>query len=1714
MKRHFQLLVLALSLGFLFPQPSRGTEPPPGTGNDNPTGVTGEYNGSITTAGSYDPYTGNAKRFVTDLAVTGSLGAYPLKWTRVLNTRGVAGVGFGHAGTWKHSYNWGLWVRNYRYYEYFPDQYEGPDGALTYPDGRSKQLNVEPDGWFYWYNENVEPDDQLVAVGNGHFDLIMADGGRVEFRHDSNETPSALVYSLTARKIVDPHGLETTLERDSSNRLKKIIEPGGRYLEITYEQRSYEIYLNNEWHTITTDLISAVQAYARLNQLTETVTYTYADVNVGPGHHYHLTGVHYAHGPPAAYTYYPATAPPEHPNSFVPGRIRTCNDPRFAGAMSRIEYEYLTDAEIGGRAAVGQVKREKFPGTSTFVSEVVYPQFAPYTDHPAEYLRRENRPDGSTRTFQYSNNGDAELEHYTDFKGQPSVIGWPMEVVFGGYIKTLTDALNRTTSVVKDNVTGAVLKITYHDQKYVVFDYDDPNDLVPNDAHYLFSKTDERGKVTSYARYPATGPNKRRVQQINYPDGGSETFTYNNFGQVLTHGLTSGGTEEFRYDERGLKTLSWPPTTSSDGNPGAHPTQYFYYQNGPHTDRLQYVVDPRGNTTSYEYNGRGQVTKVTHPDLTFTESQYKPDGALEWSRDELGHQTTYEYDEYRRVTKVTNHLHQSVTNSYAPWNGHGALSHTTSSVYRTTTQLGKMVDHDYDENFRRKWTKQAPGTGVEATTEFTYDPVGNLQTAKDPRGKITTYGYDLRNRQTSVRNNELGQTSFVAYDPAGNKERETRADGVFRTWKYDDLNRVQQAHDWRTNETPRPNQTTTYVRDQAGNATSITDAKGAVYSYVYDDLNRKESVTYPADASGQARTETWHYDYAGNLDFYKNTAGQKKNIAYDNRNRARHSWWDGGTSVGQEIVTDYDAAGRVEWIETRENGNMLTRVAYGYDAANRKIWEDQTLAGHPTRRVKTDLDADGRRQSLEIVAPPPEGGGSIGGLIFSPEMAGSGRYSIAYAYTERNQLKTISGNAEAGEDWQFNYVYDASGNMTTREALYNGLSSTIQCPSASYDALNRPLRWEQSGSEGFQALSHYRYDLAGREEATWRQEDDNRGESFQYDVTNQLKRVSYNGAVPPPSPTPTASPTPTPPGGTPTPSPTAPPSQQVAEPAFNPDGGTWFITQPRTVTLTTATTGASMRYTLNGQTPTATSGTLVSSGQTVSVVPTQEGRTLQAIAFKEGWADSAVHSATFYYEEGDGGGAPMLGQRVVTYHYTPDKLSRSSMSDTATGQTPSYTSSQLNQYTSVGGMGYTYDNNFNLTAGESFSGTYDAANRLVSASNSGMAASPEVELVYDGLGRCVKRTIQGVATIIIYDEWKPIAEWDGWTEDYFQAWNVYGPGADEILLRQGGKWGYVRYHPDANGNVTFLLDNDGTVVEKYTYDVFGRPKITDRYGNPRASSHYDNRFLFQGREYIGEVGVYDYRNRFYHPALGRFLQKDPTGFDAGDMNLFRYVADDPVNGSDPTGLDQDDSKPVSRPLISSGGGDWDWFNGRVGLDQMVQPQAGMNGGANSATFSYATSIDTSQVTYLGRTFNGGMKTTQTVTVDPCDCKITNAAKSVGLTNEYGPSGKIIGTGKASGASIKQSVQKKGSDCVLSMRGNEGNPLVFGGPGITYDAKVTLHSGKNAYDWKVKHDAYPSHRLLGPNGTAIHQYDPATSGASPWRLFPPTPSIHSSGTDSY
>ena len=109
--------------------------------------------------------------------------------------------------------------------------------------------------------------------------------------------------------------------------------------------------------------------------------------------------------------------------------------------------------------------------------------------------------------------------------------------------------------------------------------------------------------------------------------------------------------------------------------------------------------------------------------------------------------------------------------------------------------------------------------------------------------------------------------------------------------------------------------------------------------------------------------------------------------------------------------------------------------------------------------------------------------------------------------------------------------------------------------------------------------------------------------------------------------------------------------------------------------------------------------------------------------------------------------------------------------------------------------------------------------------------------------------------------------------------------------------GATRYYYlfDSLGSVIGLTDASGTLVESYRYSVYGQPLQTSTVGNP---------YLFTGRRFDSETGLYYYRARYYSPELRRFIEPDPIGFEGG-MNLYAYVGNDPGNALDPLGLQEE-----------------------------------------------------------------------------------------------------------------------------------------------------------------------------------------------------------------
>jgi RHS repeat-associated protein len=1593
MKRSLSLVIFALLAGPLPHLPGAGL------GNDNPTGAMGDYNGSITTAGSYDPYTGNAKRFITDLTVTGSVGAYPLKWTRVLNTRnGQMSGAFGQGGTWGHSYQWGLWLRPYHPHDYHPEEYEGPDGVVSYPDGRTIELTVDESN-HYDLASRAQLYDRILKVAEGKYDLLLADGGRVKFERSGALTGTS--RNFIAREIVDPYGQRTILARDSQGRLSTITEPGGRFLQITYKQYNYTINwpLPRGREDRVVEVIDHVEAHDGLGHIVEKVQYQYQPEYVLPLWYYDLSQVDYDDGTHATYEYYPSNGA-----TLVAGRMHKCHDVRYAGAMSSIEYEYAIPTATFRDVGVGQIRREKNATTGDVVSEVIYPPNHPPSPsiYAGSFKRTEKRGDGQERTFQYTSDGNAELASYTDFSDPPhsSTITYP-PLPFSPNDRTIfTDARGNETWTDRNRTTGTVMSVKHGARPPVTYSY--------SNEYYMEWRQDELGHRTFFDRDSSS----HHIWQIRYPDGGSEQFTYTPLGQVETHTMTSGGVENFRYDTRGLKTLYWPPATCetpslcSDPDPWNHPTVYTYYDGSEgrldRIDRLKSVKDPRGYTTTYDYNQRGQVTRVTHPNGTdFTQSGYNPlpnetptgpVGTIAWTEDELRHRTKYDYDEYKRVTKVTNPLDKIITrNDYTPLTGNlGPLSHTTSSVYLTTSHLGKQIQYDYDENFRRKEMTAAPNsTADRATTTSTYDPVGNLETMTEPNhlvdGKHTIFGYDDRNRQTDVKD-ALNHTTTTAYDDAGNITSVERADNnIIQFTKYDEMNRLTEQKDER--------EKFSYMEyDHAGNLSSQTDSRWKTYFYQYDELNRKKRMTYPSDSLGNYKNETWTYDIAGNLWKYKNRDNKTQTFTYDERNRQIRFEWNDSLTPWQE--TDYDEASRVKEIRTGATNTttIQTTIRQAYYNDNRLKTEEEwtSVGGNVHRTVTYTYDADGNRETVQY----------------------PGGDSFTYAYTKRNQLENIKPTGQSSEI--IRYFYDPNGNI---KDITRGSTTTAVVP----DDVNRVTSITHNFAGGGAKSFEYAYNRVNN--VTVVRRDGTLGDGFEYDQTRQIKGfkrdgtvnfaaqpenstvnspandmsvtfddsgnrknmtnsdstlASYNYAIndlnqytvmtPPEVPTPTPPPaTPTPPIATPTATPTGtpwptptgtpaatatgtpsatptgtptatpagtptatatgtpsatptgtptatatatptatatatptatatatptatatatptpPPQQQVAMPVFSPynDDHIFFTTGSRMITILTATTGCNMRYTLDGSTPTASQGTFISSSRgDVPVYPRPEpGTTLKAIAFKEGMSASAVHSATYFYEHNPGDDPEPLESLEAS---GGTSVSASSASGAAS-------------------VSLTYDANGNLKSYNGWSYTYDAQNRLTKA-----MGAYTVLFAYDGKNRQIMRSINAGGNTVVR-----FSVWDGW--ELIQEYGTASSAVPAVAYLQGAtgvikSWtasNVIYYYRDKLGSTTHIANAAGALLESYRYDLYGAPAYYDGNGllkNVQASDYGIND-LYAGERWISELGLYDLRNRFMSPELGRFVQADPIGFKGDASNLYRYCGNDPVDRTDPMGLD-------------------------------------------------------------------------------------------------------------------------------------------------------------------------------------------------------------------
>ena len=191
------------------------------------------------------------------------------------------------------------------------------------------------------------------------------------------------------------------------------------------------------------------------------------------------------------------------------------------------------------------------------------------------------------------------------------------------------------------------------------------------------------------------------------------------------------------------------------------------------------------------------------------------------------------------------------------------------------------------------------------------------------------------------------------------------------------------------------------------------------------------------------------------------------------------------------------------------------------------------------------------------------------------------------------------------------------------------------------------------------------------------------------------------------------------------------------------------------------------------------------------------------------------------------------------------------------------------------------------------------------------------EYEYDGKNRrIVKRTYTNDTLDDTYDyyfnQWQIVevrknGDTDPWKQYVWDRLYIdallttdYDPELDGTQRR-------IAHAHDANYNVVASWEDNGSgghsVIERYDYTPYGNVKYlgADFTEKTTQSSSIDQEVLFAGYRLDHETGLYEVRNRMYHPMYGRWLQRDPAGYVDG-QNLYEYVRSNPIMGIDPWGL--------------------------------------------------------------------------------------------------------------------------------------------------------------------------------------------------------------------
>ena len=264
--------------------------------------------------------------------------------------------------------------------------------------------------------------------------------------------------------------------------------------------------------------------------------------------------------------------------------------------------------------------------------------------------------------------------------------------------------------------------------------------------------------------------------------------------------------------------------------------------------------------------------------------------------------------------------------------------------------------------------------------------------------------------------------------------------------------------------------------------------------------------------------------------------------------------------------------------------------------------------------------------------------------------------------------------------------------------------------------------------------------------------------------------------------------------------------------------------------------------------------------------------------------DSVAQNKTITYSYDTGGNLTSRKE----YAYTTGDLG----SPTSTVSYGYGDSNWKDKLTNFNGSTITYDEIGNPLRYRGNTLTWQNGRQLASLNRNGLSVS----YTYDDSGIRTSKTVNGTKTQYYLNGSTILTQITGNDRfDFFYDENGLLLG----FSYNGAKYYYIR---NLQSDIIGILDNSGNQVVSYTYDSWG--KLISIEGSAKDTIGVQNPFRYRGYYYDTETGFYYLNSRYYDPMVGRFLNADiitSVGATVIEKNVFAYVANNPVNYSDPSG---------------------------------------------------------------------------------------------------------------------------------------------------------------------------------------------------------------------